>query len=307
MNRQIVFSLFTALLLGCTGSALAGSIFDLELAQTPLLPEGTLRARLAPSGASDAVASRPNLVSRPPVTYVIPKWRRVPVAQQDDCSSSEAWVVAQMATNILWQSPDLRRKFVTSPTFLFRDVGKRSCGGGWNLADAVGASRSRPLRMDYVGMFDVPGVPTRSLAVRSSGSLQSKDLMRQFLASNIPLGASLAAFPGINRYRGGVYVEDKARAALYGTLDATPAGRHTVMVIGYHRGGPLRTRDFFQQLVGSSPPYLPETVELPAFWVYQNSWGTEWGLSGYGLIAAGEPRSGPIDTKMWWIGEVELR
>lgn len=307
MNRQIVFSLFTALLLGCTGSVLAGSIFDLELAQTPLLPEGTLRARLAPSGASDAIASRPNLVSRPPATYVIPKWRRVAVAQQDDCTSSEAWVVAQMATNILWQSPELRQKFVASPAFLFRDVGKRRCGGGWNLADALVASRSAPLRMDYVGMFNVPGVPTRSLVVGSSGSLRSKDLMRQFLASNIPLAASLAAFPGINHYRGGVYVEEKARAALYGTFDPPPAGRHSVMVIGYHRGGPLRTREFFQQLVGSAPAYLPDTVDLPAFWVYQNSWGTGWGFSGYGLIAENEPRSGPIDTNMWWIGDVELR
>ncbi len=307
MNRQIAFTLVIAFLLGGTVTVSAGSIFDLELTQKPLLPEATLRTRLSTSGASNAAPSPLNLVSRPPATYVIPKWRRVPVAQQDDCNSSEAWVVAQMATNILWQSPDLRRKFVVSPGFLFRDVGKRSCGGGWNLADAIAASRRGLLRMDYVGMFNVPGVPTRSLAVRSSGSLESKDLMRQFLASNIPLAASLVAFPGINHYRGGVYVEETARAALYGTLDATPSGRHTVMVIGYHRGGPLRTREFFQQLVGSAPPYLPDTVDLPAFWVYQNSWGTDWGFSGYGLIAAGEPRSGPMDTKMWWIGDVELR
>ncbi|MGZ8781548.1 MAG: hypothetical protein ACXW31_16655, partial [Thermoanaerobaculia bacterium] len=74
--------------------------------------------------------------------------------------------------------------------------------------------------MDYVGMFNVPGVATRSLVVRSSGSLESKDLMRQFLASNIPLAASLAAFPGINHYRGGVYVGEK-RAPRY-TARSTP-------------------------------------------------------------------------------------
>ena len=292
--------LFTALFLGTTCSVLADGL-ELQLNRTPIISTDSLRARLVAPAPLPALSP----VTPLPSTYVIPKVLRVQVGQQGDCASSDAWVAAQILTSLAWRESGLF-DYVASPTSLFRDVGNRDCADGWNVDDAMLATTQEHLRMDSANDPHAWGQRRPLVKAGRAGALESKYQMRRFLASDIPLAASFVAFPGINHYKGGIYSEKHAGVSR-NHLPAAPAGRHTVMVIGYHTGGLLQVDDFFQRLLGYTPQYATETLDVPAFWVYQNSWGTDWGFHGYGMIAVGEPFAGPIDSKMWWITDVVMK
>jgi hypothetical protein len=148
------------------------------------------------------------------------------------------------------------------------------------------------------------------------------DAMRSFLSTQGALTANLAIFSDFNKYKSGVYNHKKFVDMATSVLEPHPSmpadaqqavrtakqkltadlnkvdGGHAVTVIGYFTGGKITLRQAISIFLppGVAAPAtgldLNTQFDAPAFWIVQNSWGTDFGAQGIFLYEAGQDMTG---------------
>ncbi|MBS1790226.1 MAG: hypothetical protein JST85_21050 [Acidobacteria bacterium] len=201
---------------------------------------------------------------------------------------------------------------------------------GWDPADAMKRVTDTGTFLSVVEPISNQGVLGGSYAkpmgdwwvkAGKSGSLTNKDAMRKFIATQGALVADMDLPIDFNRYTSGIYnhqefvtkivqplqeaqktATNQALAASYGVVSSSLSdafnivvGGHAVTVIGYFVGGKIKLRDYLRPVV---PPntnmaiYPDIEIEMPAFWIVQNSWGDTWGMNGLFYVAANQTLNG---------------
>jgi len=146
----------------------------------------------------------------------------------------------------------------------------RNCDNGWWPDQALNASRDK-------GLVDEACFPytagdqacslcgdsqSRTYKIVSWTALQTADAMKTWLATKGPLAACFKVYDDFYAYRSGVYRH----------VSGAFLGGHCVSVVGYN--------------------------DNDRAWIAKNSWGTNWGESGYFRIGYGD--SG-VDFAMWGV------
>ncbi len=154
----------------------------------------------------------------------------------------------------------------------------RMCGGangGWWVPPALDAIRDHGVVDDpcypYVGQDqNCTGLcgDAGNRVVRIGGwqRLTSTSAMKDWLAANGPLVACFTVYTDFFSYKSGVYKKVSGKVE----------GGHCIVVVGYD--------------------------EAQGCWICKNSWGANWGASGYFRIAYGQVG---IDAEMWGVSGVE--
>lgn len=147
------------------------------------------------------------------------------------------------------------------------------------------------------------------------------DAMRSFISTQGALTANLGVFADFNKYKSGIYNHKKFVDMATSVLEPHPSmpasaqqalrtakqklatdlnkvdGGHSVTVIGYFTGGKITLGQVLSILSKPGDPGLPRLdlntqFDAPAFWIVQNSWGTDFGAAGIFLYEAGQDLSG---------------
>lgn len=158
-----------------------------------------------------------------------------------------------------------------------RSQGRMCSGanGGWWVPPALDAIRDQGVVDDpcypYVGQDqNCTGLCGNSAGrlVRIGGwtSLTSTSAMKEWLAANGPLVGCFTVYTDFFSYRSGVYRKVSGKVE----------GGHCIVVVGYD--------------------------ESQGCWICKNSWGANWGSSGYFRIAYGQVG---IDAEMWGVTGIE--
>ena len=90
--------------------------------------------------------------------------------------------------------------------------------------------------------------------------------MRTVLVKNGPLAVSFEVYPDFQHYKGGVYVH----TGLEDKFNPFQITNHVVVIVGYGR----------------------EETSGQNFWTVKNSWGPDWGESGFFRIRRGSDECG---------------
>ena len=154
----------------------------------------------------------------------------------------------------------------------------RRCGGpdgGWWVAPALQAFENdgvagEPCYPYVAGDQDCTNLcsdwRSQLTTIGSWQELGSQDEMKDWLAGRGPLVATMTVYEDFVRYyRGGIY----------SYVSGPRAGGHCICIVGY---------DDDQQ-----------------YWIGKNSWGTDWGESGFFRIKYGQCA---IDSSMWAVADI---
>lgn len=96
----------------------------------------------------------------------------------------------------------------------------------------------------------------------------NEELMKLSLVQSGPLSVSFEVYPDFMHYSGGVY--SRSEDGLLKKFDPFELTNHAVLLVGY--GTDQKSKE--------------------KFWVVKNSWGTQWGESGYFRIRRGTDECG---------------
>ncbi len=147
------------------------------------------------------------------------------------------------------------------------------------------------------------------------------DAMRTFLSTYGGMTADFAVLTDFNLYKSGVYNHKKFVDSIIATFEPSSQlnsetqkalrtvkqnmqiafdktdGGHAVTVIGYFSGGKITNGQLLSifakpdDLAFLDTAFTKMEFDSPAFWIVQNSWGTDFGISGIFLYEAGQDMS----------------
>lgn len=325
------------------------SIVDSTPSKTDYFTIEQLSARMGfkPAATQSTSGNLPFQVDKNyPRFYVIPESRRSPILDQGNCGSCVAYSTTSALYTLLSDQFIPKGKLVPalmSDPFQFFVIAGRVCPSGtllsgWYNGKAVEQMSKVGSLMSLVDKGENSFGATKTVnfngyyvKVGKYGSTKDVDAMRSFISRHGAMTANMAVYPSFNKYKSGIYNNDKFVDMILATLDDSKAnsaaakdslrtvrealskslktmkGGHAVTVIGYFTGGKVKAQTvgsvFFP--AGSQLLKLMGDVEwdLPAFWIVQNSWGKEWGMNGLFFIEAGNPKGTweRIDDEMYYM------
>ncbi len=265
-----------------------------EAGKTPMsvLSIGDMRMRLGaepPPGAASlgereqraaqaATAAYPKLAAGTPAAF---DWRSMggadylgAIRDQANCGSCVAFgsiAAIEGSTRVAAKKPGLA--FDLSEAHLFYCHGAavgRNCGNGWWPSNALDAAKSKGI-VDEICFPYTAGdqacrtcadAASRTTKIKSWSSLTSISDMKSWIAERGPVPACFTVYEDFRYYKTGIYHH----------VSGAQLGGHCVCIVGYS--------------------------DADSAWIARNSWGPDWGESGYFRIGYGEVG---IDYEMWGI------
>ena len=196
------------------------------------------------------------------------------VQDQASCGSCVAFgtiAAIEGSTRVATKKPSMAFNLSEAHLFYCHAAAEgRNCGNGWWPSKALDAAKSMGI-VDEACFPYTPGdqacrtcsdAASRTTRIKSWTSLTTLPEMKSWIAETGPVAACFTVYEDFRYYKSGIY-QHRSGAQL---------GGHCICIVGYS--------------------------DADRAWIARNSWGKEWGESGYFRIGYGEVG---IDYEMWGV------
>jgi len=248
----------------------------------------------------------PVLTSTPPATYnfildpaTVGCASNV-IRNQELCGSCYAFAASRAMSNVLCKKSSGKFNIISSEQNMVSCYKANGCGGGnvlaawqkqpngypakwcrpYGVSDADGQNGAAPIACSSMCADSLGYKPINMGILQAVAPASIEDTIKNAVYTNGSVVATMCVCPSFHAYKSGIYTPSEGANTCWGSCGGTTADQktnHAVTLVGW----------------GSN------------YWIVANSWGENWGESGYARIAMGANCMLKLD-RTFAVGDVEV-